>query len=271
MKTLHTMSSDLAAPASSRGSRFLGLVLPREHGSWSLALEPVALGLIAAPSLAGGWLAVAVTAGFLARRPLRVAFRDSDDRRRASAWSAAAVCMMLALGGLGAVVHRAGPGWLGWLVPSAIGGVIFFWFDLRNEGRAELAEVVGAAAFSAVPAAFAILAGWSDWHAFALGILMLSRAVPTVLGVRAYLRGTKTGVWRIAPALMAAGMALAAGIVLRRLHLAPTVWPVLLGLLALRTTALLIYPRPKLRARTLGMLEAVVGVGYVLLAGLAGR
>lgn len=61
-------SGPLVRPAS------VGTVfLPKEHGSWSLALEPLALGLLVAPSLAGGALAGAVLAGFFARRPLKAA------------------------------------------------------------------------------------------------------------------------------------------------------------------------------------------------------
>ena len=36
------------------------LVLPKEHGSWAFAFEPIALGLLIAPSPAGGWLALAM-------------------------------------------------------------------------------------------------------------------------------------------------------------------------------------------------------------------
>ncbi len=35
------------------------LTLPKEHGSWSLALEPVAFGLLVAPSAAGAALTLA--------------------------------------------------------------------------------------------------------------------------------------------------------------------------------------------------------------------
>ncbi len=61
--------------------------MPREHGSWSLALEPVALGLLVAPSHAGAWLALAVGAGFFTRRPLKLACTlPATDTRRAAAW-----------------------------------------------------------------------------------------------------------------------------------------------------------------------------------------
>ncbi len=77
---------------------FRSLVLPREHGSWSLALEPVALGLLVAPTRAGGWLALAAAAAFLARRPLKLTLTTpaADPRRLAAArWAALLTALAL--------------------------------------------------------------------------------------------------------------------------------------------------------------------------------
>ncbi|MGH8022300.1 MAG: YwiC-like family protein [Limisphaerales bacterium] len=57
------------------------LVWPKEHGSWFLALEPVALGMLAAPSGAGAALAVAASSGFLLRRPLKIVSCEQNDER----------------------------------------------------------------------------------------------------------------------------------------------------------------------------------------------
>ena len=69
-----------------RDFSFRALVLPKEHGSWSLAFEPVALALLAAPSWAGAALAGATVAGFFVRRPLKLAVTlpAADERRRAA-------------------------------------------------------------------------------------------------------------------------------------------------------------------------------------------
>ncbi|MBI4622216.1 MAG: YwiC-like family protein [Verrucomicrobia bacterium] len=61
------------------------LVLPKEHGSWAFAFEPIALGLLIAPSAAGGWLAPALASAFFARRPLRTALGDARPAYRAAA------------------------------------------------------------------------------------------------------------------------------------------------------------------------------------------
>src|SRR5258708_7378263 len=55
--------------------------LPKEHGSWSLALEPILLGLLVAPSGSGVSLAVAAIAGFFARRPFKAILGRSSPRR----------------------------------------------------------------------------------------------------------------------------------------------------------------------------------------------
>jgi hypothetical protein len=240
------------------------VVLPKEHGSWSLAFEPVALGLLAAPSRGGGWLAVAVAAGFFARRPLRLAWRDEDPARRATARTALAVCVTTSLAAAGLALATAGPQWLPWLLPTVVAGTVFVVFDLRNDARAALAEVSGVTAFGLLPAVFAHLAGWSGSHALALALLMLGRSVPTVLCVRACLRAAKTGERRTGPALLAAGLALTTGYALARAQLLPGTALVLLAMLAVRSGVLLIYPRPKLRARTLGLIEAILGLAFVV-------
>jgi hypothetical protein len=247
------------------------MVLPKEHGSWSLALEPLAFGLLVAPSSGGGFLALAVAAAFFARRPLRIAWRDARAERRSDARSALAALALIAMAALVGAWLVAGAGWILWLVPSAIAGALFLSFDLRNGGREETAEIAGSAAFAFLPAAFAAIDGASPAAAIALGLVMAGRAVPTVLGVRSALRGAKTGIRRPAPALLAAFAALAVGGVLVRQGLAPVTAVAALGVLAARAVALLVFPRPALRPRTIGMAEAVIGVLFVVSVAIAWR
>lgn len=260
-----------SAHGSGHGARWWNMIRPREHGSWSLAFEPVVFGLIAAPSAGGACLAVAVVAAFFARRPLRLVFRAEDAAERA-----AAVGPLVALGALAAVafsgaVWWGGLGWLGWLLPTAAMGAVFLYFDLHSAGREGVAEVAGAGAFACVPAAMAGAAGWEFAAAGALAVVMLGRAVPTVLTVRACLRAAKTGQRQPGAALVTSVVAIVAGVALMRSGLAPAAAAGLLALLALRTGALLVWPRPMWRARTLGMIETALGIAFVLGAGQAWR
>lgn len=244
--------------------RWRDVVWPKEHGSWSLALEPVALGLLAAPSLGGVALAVAIAAGFFARRPLRIAFRDARVERRIAARRAVTVCGLVAMSGVFLAVLTAGFAWWPWLLPTLLGGAVFLSFDLQQAGREQQAEVAGALAFAWIPAVLGALAAMPAGSAAALGCVMLARAVPTVLTVRATVRARKgqpisTVVPLSAAVLAALGIAL-----LAKASLAPWTAAVAVAVLAIRSFVLLVTPRPALRASTIGMIETAIGVAFVV-------
>jgi len=258
-----------SAPRTRAGWR--DLVVPKEHGSWSLALEPLALGLLVAPSRAGAALGLAVVAAFFARRPLKIAALDARAERRIAARRPLGICVIFAALSFAGAMVLGGTAWLPWLLPSAVAGAGFLWFDLRNAGREEMAEIAGSAAFAFVPAAIATLAGWRAPEALALALVMTGRSVPTVILVRASLRAAKTGVRHFGPALLAAGVALIVGVSLAVASLVPLMVAGLLGLLAGRAATLGLWRRYRLRARILGMIEAAIGVGFVVIAAWAWR
>jgi hypothetical protein len=239
--------------------------LPREHGSWFLVLEPLALGLLIAPSWAGGALAAATLAGFFARRPFKPAFSPVHSVRRQVARETVVMWSALAVAGLFEAVVLGGA-WALWpLVPAAMLGGWFLSLELQGENRAAEAEVAGSAACAFVPAACATLAGASITTALVLAALALARSVPTVLVVRASLRGRREGgtAWGLPwLASLLAGGALAA---LAWFHLVPTVALALGGLLLLRAAWLLSPLRPAWPARRIGQAEGVLGVLYILL------
>lgn len=252
------------APGSSRAVRWSDVILPKEHGSWSLAVEPLTLGLLAAPSTAGAWLATAAVAGFLARRPLKLALRETRPDRRRAARLATVALSVLAAGGLTLSLAAAGPTLLLWLLAPALGGAVFLYFDLQNEGREEFAEIAGSGAFACVAGAMAASAGWAPWAAGGLLFAMCARSIPTVMFVRAYIRAGKTGRNRPLPPLVAAGGAVAGAIALTTLGIAPWFLAVALFVLWLHAAIHLAWPAPRLRARTIGFQELALGLIYVV-------
>src|ERR1017187_2204793 len=76
------------------------LTLPKEHGSWSLALEPVAFGLLVAPSASGAGLALAAVSGFFLRRPMKLLLSRKNDPRQLLAAVCLGILLFLALTGL---------------------------------------------------------------------------------------------------------------------------------------------------------------------------
>ena len=261
------MSTVVSSLTYASASSLKDVVMPKEHGSWSLAFEPIALGLLIAPSGGGGWLALALSAGFFARRPLRLSAHERQASRRAVAVTALMICALIALLSMTAAVWMGGTAWLGWLAPVAIAAAVFAHFDRKGAGREEAAEIAGSAAFALVPGAIAILGGLTPWQALAVALLSLSRSVPSVLCVRSFLRAKKTGVRRNRLALVASVLAVVTAGMLWAQRLIPFFGFAFMVMLALRAFALLLIFRPPLRARTLGMTEALLGVLFV--AGVA--
>lgn len=262
-----------AALPSSSSSRSLwrDVVQPKEHGSWSLALEPVALGLIAAPSLPGAALGIAIVAGFLMRRPAKIAWGDRSADRRARARAALTIGAAIGLGALGASDALTDLRLATALLPAAIGSVLFLAFDLRNDGREGPAELCGAFAFASLPAAFAIAAGASWAAAGLLAFAMIARAVPTVLAVRARVRGAKQGRIPRAAIVAPAAIAFLAAVGLARSGALPVAIVAATGALLLRAAIYAALPPDALRARTIGFIELALGAAYVAVAGGAFR
>jgi hypothetical protein len=127
------------------------LALPAEHGGWGFVLEPIILGLIVFPSRAGCALALAATATFLARHPLRLAIGDRLKGRQTTrtrrAMAVAACYGLLAVLTLGlAWTDAAGSGfWVPLLAATPLLGAQFG-HDVRNRGRDLAPELLGAAA-----------------------------------------------------------------------------------------------------------------------------
>lgn len=252
--------------AASAIRRHLDLVLPREHGSWSLALEPLALGLLAAPSLPGALLGVATVAALLARRPAQFVAgrfgpaRRVEARRPLAGLAAVAVAALIGSGRLG--------GWA-MLVPmivAAPAALVFLRADARGQARTALAELAGGAAFAAVPAMCALAAGRRPAEAAALAALSFLRSTSAVLVLRSYLRRDKGE--PAAPALAASAVAALAVGVLAAAGLTNHTALVVTVLLFSRALWLLGPRPPNWRPSRLGMVEAALGVAFVLAAGL---
>jgi YwiC-like protein len=260
---------------------YASLIRPREHGSWSLALEPVVLSLIAVPSCSGLWLAGAVFCGFLTRRPLQ---RIAADRgaRRTQALIAATVlgsAALLFLFGAVRLATRIDPALA---IPLAFAGAFCVWLEARGQSRTQLAEVSGAALFGFLPALFVSFAGGSRALAFVLAALMMVRSVSSVVLVRHTVRALKGGKPRPLAGLFTAftGFILAAAcfnlghiplaalLVTATLLTKALVMAWLLRRTLLERASILQGSGTGFSPRSIGLAEAFYGIAYISAVGL---
>ncbi|MGZ7030484.1 MAG: YwiC-like family protein [Thermoanaerobaculia bacterium] len=167
------------------------LAVPSEHGGWGLLLEPIALGLLVAPSAGGALIGMGAAAVFLMRHPLKLAIHDLLQRKR---YPRSGLCELLAAGyGAAAVLAFLGAWTLAGsrpllaLAAALPFGAIQFSYDVRNRSRRAIPEVAGAMVPASLAAAIAIAGGSAA--AAVLSVLILCRSIPSVLYVRSTLRG----------------------------------------------------------------------------------
>jgi hypothetical protein len=125
------------APATQAAS-LKAIALPVEHGGWGMLAEPLVMGLVLAPTLAGLGLTIAALGAFLVRHPLKLAL--SDWRRGARyprtvlAARVAAAYGLVALVGLVLAAWRAPAAtWLPVVLAAPL-GLLQLWYDARLQG-----------------------------------------------------------------------------------------------------------------------------------------
>jgi hypothetical protein len=184
------------ALAWSESLKLRPLALPTEHGGWGILLEPVALGLLVAPSLAGLMIAVAALLAFLARQPLKLAMQDGLRRRvyPRTSWCCLFAVTYATFASLFFALALAGGGWHVAIPFAAVSplALVMLLHDARNRSRGAVPEIAGAIAMASIAAAIPIAAGRSLSLAGTMMALILLRSIPSIVFVRALLgRGSK--------------------------------------------------------------------------------
>lgn len=241
------------------------VAIPDEHGGWGLTTEPVLLGLLVAPSWAGGALAVGAVAAFVARTPLKLALVDRWRHRQLARSKLAAriAAAELALLAVLALVAGRRAGW-DWLVPVAIAAplvAVELWFDMQSRSRRLVPEVCGAVGIAAAAASIALAGGASGRLAAALWLILAARALASVPFVRAQIRRLRHGSTHPA----SSDRAQIAGVVVALVALATdaAVAAGAAAVVAVAGSQLASVRRPPVPAKTLGLRQLVLGLAVV--------
>lgn len=251
--------------------RLRSVLLPAEHGGWSLTLEPVALGLIVAPSAAGALLGLGALAAFLVRVPMRVVlvdrFRGRWLPRTTLAVRAAAIeGLALAALGAGAVVLADASFWPPLALAAPVVAVALA-FDARSRSRRAGAEIAGSVAIASVAAAIALAAGEDQALAYGLWAIAAARAVAAIGFVRVQIRRSKhqpPATWVSDLTQVIAIVVVAVGWAVDALVIAAVAIVVVVGVVH----AVLVR-RPVPRVAVVGAQQVVIGLTVVLVSGLA--
>ena len=252
--------------------RLRSVALPVEHGGWGLLLEPIALGLLVAPSLSGICLSVAAAGAFLARHPLKLVMADRQRRRRfprtAAAERFALLYAVISVAGmLGAAATAADFKFLLPMLAATPFAATQLFHDLKGRSRSLAAETTGAVAIVSMSASVALAGGWDLPAAIALWAVLAARAVPAILYVRARIAELHGETPSVAPPLVLHGLALVAVLLLMLLGVASGLALLAMCVLLLRAVHGFSAPPPAATARQIGVRE--VGFGALTVSAAA--
>jgi hypothetical protein len=249
------------------------LALPTEHGGWGFTLEPILLGLLTAPSATGWELAVASTAVFLARRPLKLVTTDLVRRRwlgrSAAALMIALVYVLIAAAGVvGAFVTTQGPFW--WpMIAAAPLAAIALSADARSRNRRLVPQLAGAIAMGSTVAAIGMGAGRGWVLSFGLWGVLAARDLAAIVLARGMVRRFKAKTVEAGPILVVQIVAVAA---VGAMALAAAVpWLSVVAMAILGSVAFVSLRRPPVPASAVGWTQMGVGLLVVLLTALGAR
>ncbi|MGZ8784076.1 MAG: YwiC-like family protein [Acidimicrobiia bacterium] len=250
--------------------RLRSIALPTEHGGWGFTLEPILLGLLVAPTRAGLGLAVATTAIFLARRPVKLVLTDLVRKRRLprtriAVWFALGYGTLALAGVALAVVTAAGPFWWPLLVAIPF-AAISLQADAKSHNRGLLPELTGGIAMGSAAAAIALAADW-DWAAaFGLWLVLAARSFAAIIFARAQVRRAKDQPYDRSGAYSAQ----VAAVLVVGLAAALAIVPLLsaLAIFLLGVGAFYSLARPPVPAKTVGWTQMVFGLMVVALTAI---
>ncbi|MBU0474468.1 MAG: YwiC-like family protein [Bacteroidetes bacterium] len=168
------------------------VAIPKEHGAWGFVLEPLILSLIVAFSVNGLLLALASFILFLANQPIKIIFTKSISTKHKSAatkilffYSSIIFLLFVAI-----IVNAK----IVYLLPYAFGLLVmllFLFFQINNLGRYLFFEFIPSFGITLMAISIVLMNGSFQYNVWIFGILLLSRAIPTIIYVNAKVKEVK--------------------------------------------------------------------------------
>lgn len=266
-------SGDLDSPAQNEetvdaGTRSLlrAVGMPSEHGGWGLTAEPILLGMLVAPSVAGVFVGMAGVLAFVMRTPLKFVLVDGRrhrmlERTRVARRLAAAEFVVIVLLAVGALFATSAPFWAPVLVASPLIAVEL-WFDMRSRSRRLIPQLAGSVGISSLAAAVALAGGARAGVAVGAWIVLSARALTSIPFVRRQvmtLHGRTGPTWPLVVWDVVAVVVGLAATVLDGSVLAGSIAVVVVVIVQRLSAA-----RPVSRAAVVGMRQMVLGFVLVL-------
>ncbi len=269
-----TVTATVGHPQPKARAPLRAVALPTEHGGWGITAEPVLLGLLVAPSIAGGARGAAALLAFLARTPIKTVLVDwwrhrHLPRTRLAARVAAIEVMLLAALVVVAGLRADHRWWWAPIVAASPLVLIQLWFDMRSRSRRLLPELCGAVGIASVAAGIAHAGGTSWTVAAGLWAVLAARAIASIPFARTQVQRIRGHQPRPLGSDVAQLTATLIAMASWASGLLP--WPAAAAITAVALSQLAWVRSRPTRARRLGFAQLAIGLGVTLTTAVAIR
>ena len=171
---------------------FTKVAIPKEHGSWGFVLEPLLLSLFVAFTLEGLLLALATFFLFLSNQPLKIAANKSSSKKFKS--TGVAVFSFYFLVALMLLVLPVTNLKFNELLVFSVALLlmpIYLFAVLKKHSRNLFVELLPIFSMTLIGVAIVMIDNSFSFSPIVFGVLLLSRAIPTVIYIVAKVKETK--------------------------------------------------------------------------------
>lgn len=244
------------------------IALPIEHGSWGFLFEPLALGLLLAPSISAPFISLFVIGAFMARQPLKFLLADWKQGRRLPRTEIALKFTLIfggisAVGFIGSLIFAPAASFIPFVIAAPL-AIYLISQDVARQSRELVPEILAAFALAASTAALIVADGGAWPFAIAMWGVMMARLIPSIIYVRDRLRMEKGKDYsRLVPIGLHVAALIAVG-ALAYFGLGPVLPVLMMAFLLGRAIQGMSSIRQRATAKQIGVQEVIYGCVTVL-------
>ena len=241
------------------------IALPREHGAWGYVLEPLILGLLAAFSVKGLYLAFGALLAFLAHQPVRIYFSAQQNTKKAS-------LLFLLMYGIPAVlffalfIYKTNPLYFLPFTLAIVFMLIYLFMELAGFGRKMVTHMIPPTAIDLIAVSIVLVSGWELLETAAFLVLLSSRAHPTTFYVRAKLRRREDKEYYKVLAVAVHLLSLCMASLLVYLKIMPGLALIAVFLLFIRAVIGVYFNKTVMTPKQIGIREFIYGALFVFIS-----
>jgi YwiC-like protein len=244
--------------------------IPREHGSWGFVIEPLLLSLIVAYTFEGLLLALATFFLFLSNQPIKIVLNKSASKRNRSTGIAVFVFyLLIVIALLSFPLFNLSFKLLLPFFAALLIMLLYLFAVLSKLSRNLLVELLPILAMTLVAITIATIDNSFSFNPIIFGLLLISRAVPTVIYINAKVKESRGLPFSILPTHL-----------INILFLLFIIWASLVNLLPILSifSALLLSIRSVIgfskfnftkTIKQIGVVEFIYGSLFVIINGIA--